>query len=159
MSFIFMVVLRTRKRFTLKDVAAFKGLTVHAISVWPDRYIQAISLSLYIIIISLLQSTAGHRPLQCLAISLDLRLFASSSCQPSCANRRSTWPEDVLHYVYLDAVSTSELVYPSGCRFYGWYGHCHFSMLIRCAMSVTLVTLPDHPETIRWFDPAEKLRA
>jgi hypothetical protein len=34
----------------------------------------------HIIIIILLQSTAGHRPLQCLAISLDLRLLASSSC-------------------------------------------------------------------------------
>jgi hypothetical protein len=32
-----------------------------------------------IIIISLSQSTAGHRPLQLLAISLDLRLLASSS--------------------------------------------------------------------------------
>jgi hypothetical protein len=55
-----------------------------------------------IIIISPLQSTAGHRPLQLLAISLDLRLFAKSSCQPSCANRHCTWPEGVLHYVYLD---------------------------------------------------------
>jgi hypothetical protein len=44
-------------------------------------------------------STAGHGPLQCLAISLDLRLLASSVCQPSCANRHSTWPEGVLHYL------------------------------------------------------------
>jgi hypothetical protein len=92
-----------------------------------------------VIIVSPLQSTAGHRPLQLLAISLDLRLLASSSCQPSCANHHSTWPEGVLHYDYLDLVSTPELVYPSGCRFYGWYCHCHFSLLIRCAMSVTLV--------------------
>jgi hypothetical protein len=56
------------------------------------------------------QFTAGHRPLQYPAISLDLRLLASSSCQPSCANRHSTWPESVLHYVYLDAVSTPELI-------------------------------------------------
>jgi hypothetical protein len=63
------------------------------------------------------QSTAGHRPLQFLAISLDPRLLASSSCQPSCANRYSTWPEGVLHYVYRDAVSTLELVYPSGCGY------------------------------------------
>jgi hypothetical protein len=68
------------------------------------------------------QSIAGHRPLEFLAISLDLRLLASSSCQPSCANRNSTWPEGVLHYVYLDAVSTPELVYPSDYGFYGWYG-------------------------------------
>jgi hypothetical protein len=60
-----------------------------------------------IIIISPLQSTAGHRPLQLLAILLDLRLHASSSCQPSWANRHSTWPKGVLvlHYVYRDAVS------------------------------------------------------
>jgi hypothetical protein len=59
-----------------------------------------LSLSLKIIIIICpLQSTAGHRPLQFLAISLDLRLIASSSCQPFCANRHSTWPEGVLHYV------------------------------------------------------------
>jgi hypothetical protein len=71
-----------------------------------------------IIIISPLQSTAGHRPLQFLTILLNLRL-ASSSCQPSYANRHSAWPEGVLHYVYLDAVTTPELVYPSGCQFYG----------------------------------------
>jgi hypothetical protein len=57
---------------------------------------------------------AGHRSLQFLAISLDLRLLASSSCQSSCANRHYTWPEGVLHYVYL-AVSTPELVYSSIC--------------------------------------------
>jgi hypothetical protein len=72
-----------------------------------------------IIIISLSQSTAGHMLLQYPAISLDLRLLASSSCQPSCANRLSTWPDDVLRYLYLDAVSTPELVYPSDYQFYG----------------------------------------
>jgi hypothetical protein len=76
--------------------------------------------------------TVGHRPLQCLAISLDLRLLASSSCQPSCANRHSTWPEGVLHYVYLDAVSTPELVYPIGYRFYGWYGQPTATSACRC---------------------------
>jgi hypothetical protein len=75
--------------------------------------------TIIIIIISLLQSTVGHKPLQCLAISLDLRLLASSFCQPSYASLYSTWPEGVLHYVYLDAVSTPELVYPRGYRFYG----------------------------------------
>jgi hypothetical protein len=49
-----------------------------------------------------------------------------------------TAPEGVLHYVYLDAVSISELVYPSGLRLL-WPTHCHFSMLVLCAMSVTLV--------------------
>jgi hypothetical protein len=72
--------------------------------------------TLIIIIISLPQSTAGHRPLQSPATSLDLR---TSSCQPPCANRHYTWSEGVLHYVYLDAVSTPELVYPSGYQFYG----------------------------------------
>jgi hypothetical protein len=43
-----------------------------------------------IIIVSPLQSTAGHSPLQFLAISLDPRHLASSSCKPSCANRHST---------------------------------------------------------------------
>jgi hypothetical protein len=60
--------------------------------------------------ISLLQSVAGHRPLQFLAISLDPRLLAPNSCQPCCPNRHSTWPEDVLHYVYQDAVSTVDIV-------------------------------------------------
>jgi hypothetical protein len=64
-----------------------------------------------IISISSLQSTAGHRPFQLLVILLDVWLLASSSCQPSCANRHSTWPEAVLHYVYRNVVSTPELVY------------------------------------------------
>jgi hypothetical protein len=50
----------------------------------------------------------GNRPLYSLAMPLDSRLLASSFCQPFCANRRSTWPEGVLHYVYRDAVSTLE---------------------------------------------------
>jgi hypothetical protein len=66
--------------------------------------------------------------------------------QPSCANRHSTWPEDVPHYVYLDAVSTPEFVtfnLPQrlSVLWLIWPAHCHFSMLIRCAMSVTLVKL------------------
>jgi hypothetical protein len=75
-------------------------------------------LLMHYIIINPLQSTAGHRPLQFLAIPLDFRLLASSSCQPSCANGYSIWPEDVLHYVYRDAVSTPELVYLSDYRLY-----------------------------------------
>jgi hypothetical protein len=49
---------------------------------------------------------------------LDIGLSISLSRQPSCANQ-STWLEGVLHYVYRDVVSTPELVYTSGCRFYG----------------------------------------
>jgi hypothetical protein len=78
-------------------------------------WVRLVGIAPFLIIISLLHSTAGHRPLQFLAISLDprLRIYASSSCQPFCANRHSTWPEGVLHYVYRDAVSTPELVYPT----------------------------------------------
>jgi hypothetical protein len=50
------------------------------------------------------QPTTGHRSLQYFTISLDLRLLGSSSCQQSCANRHSTWPKGVLHYVYLDSL-------------------------------------------------------
>jgi hypothetical protein len=89
-----------------------------------------IVIIIIIIIISPLQSAAGHRPLQSLAISLDPRLLGSSSCQPSCANHHSIWPEGVLNYVYGDAVSTPELVYPSGFRFYGWYAIIVISRLI-----------------------------
>jgi hypothetical protein len=78
-----------------------------------------ITINKLIIIISLLQSTAGHRPLQFLAISFSLWLLASRPCQPSCANIHSIWPEGVIHYVYRDTVSTPELVYLCGCRIYG----------------------------------------
>jgi hypothetical protein len=91
----------------------------------------------------ILQSTAGLSLLQFLAISLDLGLLSYSSRQPSFANRYSTWTEGVLHYIYLDLVFTPELVYLSGCRFSSvqliWSANGHFSMLKRCAMSLTLV--------------------
>jgi hypothetical protein len=82
-------------------------------------YSSDLMMMMIIVNISLPQSTAEHKPLQSLAISLDLRLLASSYCQSSFANRHSTWPEGVLHYAYLDVVSTPELVYPSAYRFYG----------------------------------------
>jgi hypothetical protein len=48
-----------------------------------EYHISSYPLIIIIIIISALQSTAGHRPLQFLAISLDLQLLASSSlCCP-----------------------------------------------------------------------------
>jgi ABC-type polysaccharide transport system permease subunit len=53
-------------------------------------------VDLIIIIVSLLQSTAGHRPFLSFAISLDLRLLASSSCQQTCANRHSTSTPDLI---------------------------------------------------------------
>ncbi|XP_064074806.1 dynein axonemal assembly factor 1 homolog [Vanessa tameamea] len=74
------------------------------------------------IIISPYSSTGVRRPLQMHATVVFLRQLASSSCQPSCANRHSTVPEDVLHYVCRDAVSTLEHVFPNGYRFYYKYG-------------------------------------
>jgi hypothetical protein len=53
-------------------------------------------------------SSAWHRALQFLAISLDPRSHPGTAGRP--ANPHSTWPEGVLHYVYRDAVSTPELV-------------------------------------------------
>jgi hypothetical protein len=67
-------------------------------------------------------SSAHYNPLLDIGfsnVSLDLRLLAFSYCQPSYANCHSTWPEGVLRYVYRDAVSTPELIYPGGCRFFG----------------------------------------
>jgi hypothetical protein len=86
-------------------------LLARVFGVWGSEYNTTL-----IIIISPPQSTAGHRPLQSLAISLDLQLLASSSRRPSCVNCHytSTWPEGVVYYVYRVAVSTPELVYPSG---------------------------------------------
>jgi hypothetical protein len=61
-------------------------------------------------------SSAHHGPLLDIGLSnfspsrSILGYLTSSSCQPSCANRHSTGPEGVLHYVYLDAVSTPELI-------------------------------------------------
>jgi hypothetical protein len=63
-------------------------------------------------------SSAHHSPLLDIGLS-NLSPSRSILGHCACANRHSTWPEDVLHYVYLDAVSTPELVYPSGYRFYG----------------------------------------
>jgi hypothetical protein len=53
-----------------------------------NRVSQQVGLKMNII--SPLQYAVGHRPLQFLAISLDLRLLTSSFCQLSCANRHFT---------------------------------------------------------------------
>jgi hypothetical protein len=109
------------------------------------RHLDANVISLvYLIIIRLPQSSAGHKPTQSLAFSLDSR---SSSCQSSCKNRHSTWPEVRVVYttipwgiglgeprgridIYRDAVSTLELVYLRGCRFYGLYYFAYFQEII-----------------------------
>jgi hypothetical protein len=74
---------------------------------------------MFIIIISPLHSTAGHRPLQ-------FQLARSSATRiqllPAVLRKSSLHLVlGVLHYVY-DAASTPELVYTSGYQFYGWYG-------------------------------------
>jgi hypothetical protein len=87
--------LYARKSANLKQVLS---------SVWHKTLCFSYMVGLPVVVVSFYHhhqpTTAGHRPLQCLAISLYLRLLASSSCQPSCANRHSTWLEGVLHYVY-----------------------------------------------------------
>jgi hypothetical protein len=97
--------------YTIRHISATSLIPMQVQKHQPD--VKNVS----IIISSSLQSTAGHGPLQLLAISLDLWLLTSSSCQPSCANRHFTWPESILHYVYRDEISTLKLVYPNGCRF------------------------------------------
>jgi hypothetical protein len=98
-----------------------------------------------IIVISPLQYTAGHRPLQLLAISLDLGLLASSFCQPSCVNRHSTW-RPTLRLPRCGLHSRTRLPQRSSVLRLIWPVHCHFSMLIRCDMSATLVLC-----WITWF--------
>jgi hypothetical protein len=88
------------------------------VSIFQYNYV-SIGANAFFIIISLLQSTV--RPLQYLAISLDLWLLASSSCLPSRASRHSTWPAGDLHNDYLDVVSTPELGCPSGYLFYCFF--------------------------------------
>jgi hypothetical protein len=78
------------------------------------------------------QSTAGHTPLQLLAISHDLRQLASSSCQPSCANRHSTFRTR-----YPCGWSVLQLIWPV---------RCHFNVLIRYAMLVTLLVSDSIPQ-------------
>jgi hypothetical protein len=103
----------------------------------------------YCFVISPLQSTAGHRPLQLFSISLDLRQLASSSRQPSCVNRHSTWHESghlTLRLPRRGLHSRTRLPQRLSVLRLIWPAHCHFSTLIRCAMSVTLVLC-----RITWF--------
>jgi hypothetical protein len=60
---------------------------------------------------------------------------------PSCANRHSTWPEGVLHYVNRATISTLELVHPNGSRFHGWYGQPNATLA--CYVD-DFSSLPDH---------------
>jgi hypothetical protein len=69
--------------------------------------------TIIIIIISPQKSTEEQKPLQLLAISLDLRLLASSSRQ------QIVIPPGVIHHIFREAVFTPELIYPNGSQFYG----------------------------------------
>jgi hypothetical protein len=92
-----------------------------------------------IIIISPLQSTAGHRPLQLLAISLDLRLLAFLLLQllPTILRKSSLYLAwGILHYIYRNAVPTLEL------------GYLHFK--VRCNMSLTLMFALKLLSIARW---------
>jgi hypothetical protein len=80
------------------------------------------------------------------AILLDLRLLASSSRQTSFANRHSTWPEGVLRYVFKTRSPLHSRTRLPQRLCVLRPAHCHFSMLIRCPMSVTLVFC-----RITWF--------
>jgi hypothetical protein len=93
------------------------------------------------IIISLLQSTAGHRPLQLLAISLDLsatriQLLPAILCKSAlhmdweCPTLSLRRPGLHSRTLLPQRLSVLRLI---------WSAHCHFSMPIRCAMSATLV--------------------
>jgi hypothetical protein len=83
-----------------------------------ERYIKSSSSS---------SSSAYYSPLLVIGlsnVSTSRSIFgyshpALASRPAQTANRHSTRPEGVLHYVYLDAVSTPELIYPNGYRFYG----------------------------------------
>jgi hypothetical protein len=70
-------VTQREQRIFFKLISSFPSFHIHV-----HHSSSQIQLS-FEIIISLLQSTAGHRPLQCLAISLDLRLLASISSRPA----------------------------------------------------------------------------
>jgi hypothetical protein len=106
---------------------------------WAKQYSNLTSLiwwksDVIIIIISPLQSTAGHRPLQLLANSLDLRLLASSSRQPSIV-----FPPG-LRVFYTTFTETSSLQNSFNPAVAGSTADMGSPPpLIRCAMSVTLV--------------------
>jgi hypothetical protein len=72
---------------------ARKALVLHlqSLASTNSHWARVVGYGPFIIIISPSQSTAGHTLLQVLAISLDPRRLASSSCQPSCASGHSTW--------------------------------------------------------------------
>jgi hypothetical protein len=105
------------------------------------------------IIISPLQSTTGHRLFRHLAHSSSTRI----QLLPAVLRKSSLHlAEGVLYYVYRDAISLhsrTRLPQRWSVLRLVWPAHCHFSMLIRCAMLVTLVLC-----RITWFrfDPAEK---
>jgi hypothetical protein len=94
--------------FRCSDIAFHISLSVQRL------YGRDCSLASRLIIISVISSleSAHHSPLLDLGLfnsSLDLRLLASSSCQPFSAKRHSTWPEGVLPYVHPTAMFPFQL--------------------------------------------------
>jgi hypothetical protein len=73
-----------------------------------------------------------------LAISLDLRLLASSSCQPSCANCHSTWSADtkvflyfIMHVIYKYCEDTVQLLPPTLIPLSGVGTTCFYHVVIK----------------------------
>lgn len=83
------------------------------------RYIN----NIIIIIVSLSQTTAGHRPIPMCAISQGPQLVPFICCQRPFADHLSIWPEDVLRYVYRVMASIQELASSVGCRFFDIYSN------------------------------------
>jgi hypothetical protein len=77
-------------------------------------------------------STAGHRPLQFLFISLLPAVLRKSSLHLASGRPKLCLPRRGLH----SRTRLPELLLVLRLI---WPAHCHFSMRIRCAMSVTLV--------------------
>jgi hypothetical protein len=87
-----------------------------------------------IIIIRPLPSTARHWTSPIVRHLARSSALTSSSSQTSCANRHSTWPEGVLHYIYRESASNPRLTQRLTVVRLIWPAHSYFSMLIRCAM-------------------------
>jgi hypothetical protein len=85
-----------------------------------DRTMTTILYCTASIVISVSSSSAYHSPLLDIGLSNlspSRSIFGYSHPPPASRPAQIVTPR----YVYLDAVSTPELVYPSGYRFYGWY--------------------------------------
>jgi hypothetical protein len=93
-----------------------------------------------LIIISPLQSTAGHRPLQLLAICLIFGYsYPAHTCRPAQSSLHLAWGRPKQRLPKCDLHSRTCLLQLLSVLPLIWSAHFHFNVLIRCAMSVTLV--------------------